>query len=160
MLTAIRGTGASNICVLDAPVWGNDIGHRTTPPTPRAFEAGMAPALLATHGNLLLSQHNYGAYDAYTAQSDYDAYVSAVQGAGLALMHGEIGAEFTGAKDQNVRGVVVSLTSRDRHVGALWWAVNFTDYYRLHSDGSDLTPENDGRGYTASGQAFVDYLKA
>lgn len=160
MLEAIRGTGAQNIAVLDAPFNGGDTGHLQS--SPRVFEPSMGPTLSRQFGQIVISQHNYGAYDAYTTQSEYDAYIDAVHDAGLAIFHGEIGAPYDGSgyAAQNTAGVKTALTGKAKGVGALWWATNFNDGYRLHADGSDLTPENASKPFTDTGNSFLDYLKS
>ena len=154
----IRNLGANNICVIDAPEAGNDIQYKKG--RKAMFDSGMATTL--THyGNILCSMHHYGSYDAWTADVDFRRYIDSMHGAGLALVFGEFGHQWTGDPwpAQHAAGVRHCTTiAKEKGCGALWWAVNFNDYFRLHSDGSDFYPENNNKGYTATGQQFVNYL--
>ena len=160
LLAAIRGTGAQNVCILDAPISGNDIGIHSSFNTPRSYQLA---AGLKHYGNIVLAQHNYGYNDVYTSQSPYVAYVNAVHGAGFPLIHGEVGATYnqSGYYAQNLAGMQMCLTyGKPLGVGSLFWANLFGDDFTMRVNKTDFLPTTAGVAYSQAGQIFYNYLRS
>lgn len=161
----VRDTGARNPIVIDAPVWGQDLG----PVTPEfdgawlAHDERMAPAINAEFGNVILSQHNYGSFDIYTDPARYAAYVDRVRAAGLPLIVGEFGARTDGVDEwplqfeHNMAAVrTVTDTYRNKGVGALWWHANHTDGWSLFRDDTSFTTHEPGTMLSEGGKIMWD----
>lgn len=159
----VRDTGARNPIVVDAQVWGQDLG----PVTPQFKGAGfttepdMAPALSREFGNVILSQHNYGSFDIYTDVDAYGAYVDRVRAAGLPLLVGEFGMRADGVEewplqtDHNRRAMyTVAEVHRTKGVGALWWHANHTDGWSLFRDDTAFFAHTPGTQLSEGGRVM------
>lgn len=159
----VRGAGARNPIVVDAPVWGQDLGAITPEFTGAryAHESDMAPALAREFGNVILSQHNYGSFDVYTDATAYGGYVDRVRAAGLPLIVGEFGMRTDGIEewplqtDHNRRAIhAVAEVHRTRGVGALWWHANHTDGWSLFRDDTAFWTHEPGTMLSEGGQVM------
>lgn len=150
---AARQNGAGNIMVVDAPCWGQDIAGSPSFPTAKfAYDPSMAPALAAVHGNLVLSQHNYGASQMYTTDQKLTTYIQTVQAAGLPLLFGEYGYTIDGSTTagsylRNLEGAqAVFNVSVQNFAGSFWWHSTHGDKYSLKNSGlsffADGAPQN------------------
>lgn len=161
----VRDTGALNPIVIDAPVWGQDLGP-ITPEFDGAWlssDKRMAPSINSEFGNVILSQHNYGSFDIYTDPVRYAAYVDRVRAAGLPLIVGEFGARTDGFDEwplqfeHNMAAVrTVADTFRSKGVGALWWHANHTDGWSLFRDDTSFTTHEPGTMLSEGGKIMWD----
>ncbi|MFT4294057.1 MAG: cellulase family glycosylhydrolase [Micropruina sp.] len=144
LASAVRGTGNANPILLGAPCWGQDLGP-TEPYFAGAkfsYQADMAPALQRKHGNVILEQHNYGAYEMYSTADKLAGYVAKVREAGLTPLIGEFGytvdrSSTAGSFAANYAGAQAVLeVARNDGVGALWWHATHGDKYSLKADGT------------------------
>lgn len=143
MLSAVRSTGAQNVAVVDAPQWGQDLG--STGPwfvgNKHGYDATMAPRLAAHYGNVVLSQHNYGAFAKYTTPAAYGKYADTVKRRGLPLVTGEAGytidkSSTAGGFQPNYDGALSAFAANPgRNVGTFVWAATHNDNYSLKNDG-------------------------
>ncbi|MFT3886596.1 MAG: cellulase family glycosylhydrolase [Arachnia sp.] len=144
LASAVRATGNLNPILLGAPCWGQDLGSIPTyfPDAKFSYDADMAPALQSTHGNVIVEQHNYGAYDMYSTADKLAGYVDNVRAAGLTPLIGEFGytidrSSTAGTFEANYAAAQAVLeVARDDGVGALWWHATHGDNYSLKADGS------------------------
>lgn len=162
MATAVRATGNPHPILIGAPCWGQDVGY-TTPyfTTARySYEPSMAPALSSRHGNLILEQHNYGAYGKYASADRLAGYLATVRGAGLTPLIGEFGytidgtstaGEFTANRDG---AEAVFEMYRQHQVGALWWHATHGDNYSLKANGGPFWDGGAGNGLSEAGRRF------
>lgn len=143
-LATIRSKGNQNIAVVDTPVWGQDLGGMPVwfPGTRHSYDASMAPRLAAHYGDVVVSQHNYGAYDAFTTEAAYTAYTKKVQGTGLALITGETGytidgSTTAGSYDLNKAAALATFAANPKNkVGTFVWNATHNDKYSVKADGS------------------------
>lgn len=142
LATTIRSQGAQNIIVVDAPGWGQDIGPSFDPNSRFAYEPSMFPALMSRFSNIVLAQHNYGAYELYTTAEKYSAYLDTLAAAGIPMVSGEFGYTYDGSstaggyKYNHLGGNVVFDVNPGRGIGILWWHATNDDHYSLKQDGS------------------------
>ena len=149
---AVRGTGAKAPILVGAPCWGQDIGH--TPPyfteAGFAYEPMMAPEIAKRYGNVILEQHNYGAYGLYSTPEKFGAYTETVRNAGLTPLVGEFGYTVTRDKSPDVYDAnyesaqTVLAIGAERDVGALWWHATHGDNYSLTASGAAFWSSTDG----------------
>jgi hypothetical protein len=140
--TAIRGQGALGPIVCDAPGWGQDAGYLAPYFTDSkyAYESDMAPTLQATHGNILISCHNYGAkHDTVTKVANW---INNTRAAGLVPIFGELGYTIDGSSTAgsyaaNHDAALLSLdAARMFGVGVLAWHGTHGDNYSLKTNGA------------------------
>jgi hypothetical protein len=162
---AVRGTG-NRAPVLVAPSgWGQDLGH-TGPyfaDAQFAYEPSMAPEVAKRHGNVILEQHNYGAFGTYSTPEKFGAYIETLRATGLTPLVGEFG--YTVSKDKSpdvydanyqAAGAVLEIAA-ERQVGALWWHATHGDNYSLMADGSAFWKSVDGNGLSDGGSRFWQF---
>jgi mannan endo-1,4-beta-mannosidase len=161
-LSLIRAQGAENIVVVDAPTWGQDLG----PVDPwfsdakYAYDATMAPALAAEHGNVVLAQHNYGGYQKYNSAAKLGDYIDRVHAAGIPLVIGEFGyttddSSTAGSYSDNRTGAdAVFAAAPNKGVGMLWWHGTHNDKYSLKNDNSPFWTGGAGANLSEAGQTF------
>lgn len=159
----VRDTGARNPIVVDAQVWGQDLGA-ITPQFKGArysYEPDMAPKIAEEFGNVILSQHNYGSFDIYTDAGEYGRYVDRVRATGLPLIVGEFGMRTDGVEesplqtDHNRRAVhAVAEVHRAKQVGVLWWHANHTDGWSLFRDDTAFFVHRPGTNLSEGGEVM------
>jgi hypothetical protein len=156
---AVRSTGNQNPILVGAPAWGQDVGH-TQPffaDTKFSYEPTMAPVLQSTHGNLILEQHNFGAYGTYATPEKLTAYLGAVRGAGLTPLIGEFGytrdgTSTAGDYQSNYDAAqAVFAVAPELKVGALWWHATHGDNYSLTTSGEAFWTGKGGQGLSDGG---------
>lgn len=137
-IAAIRGAGANNIIVIDAPRWGQDI---PTSGQKMGIEPDMVPSLVSKwNGGILYSHHHYGSNNGwYGTQYTLNKYLDRVAAAGLPLVFGEIGWERapgwnTSWSNCRNAGILTMQEAPKRGIGVLWWAGAHNDEYDLHYD--------------------------
>lgn len=158
--TIVRATGAKNPIVVDAPGWGQDVGSQQPwfVGSKFAYEADMAPALNSKHGNVILSQHNYGAYELYTTPEKFSAYVDKVRASGLSLIIGEYGytndkTSTAGVWQANKDGADAFFAiHKSKKLGGLWWHATHGDNYSLTDDGSAFFTYGSGNRLSEAGK--------
>jgi hypothetical protein len=159
LAAAVRGTGNPNPVLIGAPCWGQDTGP-TAPYFADAkfsYDATMAPVLARRYDNLVLEQHNYGAYDRYTTAPGLGAYLSRVREAGLAPLIAEFGYTVKETDSPEVyranldAAQAVVAVARDLSVGALWWHATHGDHYSLKADGGAFWKGGNRSGLSAGG---------
>jgi len=155
----VRATGNLNPVLVGAPCWGQDVA-RTEPFFSDArfsYEPTMAPALNAKHRNVILEQHNFGAYGVYASAEKLTNYIATVRAAGLTPLIGEFGytidksstaGDYVSNHDaaQAVFDVAPSL-----QLGALWWHATHGDNYALTTSGNAFYTAKDGQGLSEGG---------
>lgn len=162
---AVRETGNEAPVLLGAPGWGQDLGYTGPYFTDARFsyESTMAPVLADRYGNVILEQHNYGAYGSYSSVADFTGYVERVRAAGLTPLIGEFG--YTTARDitpdvydANYESAQAVLqVARPQHLGALWWHGTHGDGYSLLADGGPFWKGRDGAGLSDGGRRFWEF---
>ena len=144
LIGTVRATGNVNPILVGAPCWGQDVA-RTQPFFADArfsYEPTMAPALNATYANLILEQHNFGAYGQYANAEKLTAYVNTVRAAGLTPLVGEFGytidrSSTAGDYGANYDGAqAVFEVTGPLQLGALWWHATHGDHYALTTGGN------------------------
>ena len=149
---AVRGTGATAPILVGASCWGQDVGHTTPYFTDAgfAYEPMMAPEIAKRYGNVILEQHNYGAYGLYSTPEKFGAYIETVRNAGLSPLVGEFGYTVSKDKSPEVYDVnyesaqTVFAIAAERAVGALWWHATHGDNYSLTASGAAFWSSIDG----------------
>ena len=163
--SAVRGTGNASPILVGAPCWGQDVGH-TKPyfaDVRYAHEPTMAPMLNQRHGNVVLEQHNYGAYGRYSTIEKFTAYIGAVRAAGLTPLVGEFGYTVEKGQSPDVyefnREAAASVFEAVRalQVGALWWHASHGDNYSLKADGSAFWNGGNSAGLSEGGRQLWDF---
>lgn len=145
-LDIVRSYAPDNIVVFDAMVGGGDLGPQndsglqntklTTDPT-------MGPAVIRNYKNIVLSMHNYGGYDMYTAVSKYMKYVESVRTKlHVPLLIGEIGYSWDGSQADaglyinNYNGAISAFESvATTKVGVFWWHATINTPMSLKNNG-------------------------
>ncbi len=159
LASAVRNTGNVNPILLGVPCWGQDLGHM--PPyftnAKFSYDADMAPALQRAHGNVIVEQHNYGAYGMYSTADKLAAYIAKVRKAGLTPLIGEFGYTIDRSStagtfaDNYAAAQAVFGAARKDGVGALWWHATHGDKYSLKADGSAFWTGGPGHGLSDGG---------
>lgn len=155
----VRGTGNNAPILLGASCWGQDVGYSAPNFTDArfAYEPTMAPVLSQRYGNVILEQHNYGAFGLYSTPELFGAYVEKVRDAGLTPLIGEFGYTVSKDKSPNVyqsnydAAQAVFEIAGPRSVGALWWHATHGDNYSVTADGSAFWNSPDGTGLSDGG---------
>lgn len=156
---AVRGAGNQNPILIGAPAWGQDVAH-TAPffaDTKFSYEPTMAPALQSTFGNLIVEQHNFGAYGLYATPEKLTAYLDTVRGAGLTPLIGEFGytrdhSSTAGDYQSNYDAAqAVFAVAPELKVGALWWHATHGDNYSVTASGEAFWTAKGGQGLSDGG---------
>ena len=159
LAAAVRATGNTNPILIGAPGWGQDVGYRPPyfPDSKFSYEPDMAPVLQQRHGNVILEQHNYGAYGTYATADKLAGYLATVRGAGLTPLIGEFGYTFdrtstSGVFTANYDGAqAVFEIARSQRVGALWWHATHGDKYSVKANGGAFWAGGAGQGLSDGG---------
>lgn len=159
LIASVRGTGNENPVLVGAPCWGQDVAGNAPYFTEARFsyDPSMAPALAANHSNLILEQHNFGAYGMYTSAEKLTAYVEAVRAAGLTPLIGEFGYTIdksSTAGDYRANhdaAQAVFDAAPALGLGALWWHATHGDNYALTADGKAFWAGRGGQGLSEAG---------
>ena len=168
----VRATGARNIIVVDLLNYAADVGRDYAGASqPYGYHPDMVPALIARHGNIIMSQHNYGTYGKYDTEAKIRVYIARVQQESIPLIYGEVGYPIasqsayanSGSYAQERGGALNTFKAApDYGVGVLWWASNFNDNYKLVDvvQGQPLTNEfAPGATLNEAGLAFKQYVQ-
>lgn len=142
LIAPIRAAGAQAPVVVDAPGWGQDAGYLSPYFTDSkyAYEPDMAPALQQQWGNIIVSNHNYGAkWDTYAKTV---TWIESTRAAGLTPIFGEFGYTYDGtstagtyAANYDAAKATVQAAA-DYGVGALVWHGTHGDKYSMTADGT------------------------
>ncbi|MFT4217189.1 MAG: cellulase family glycosylhydrolase [Micropruina sp.] len=159
LATAVRDTGNANPILVAAPCWGQDVGYQQPyfTDTKFSYEPDMAPTISKRHGNVILEQHNYGAFGMYSSADKLAGYVAKVRDAGLTPLIGEFGytidrSSTSGNFNANYDGAqAVFETTRPLEVGALWWHGTHGDNYSLKASGAAFWDGGAGNGLSEAG---------
>ncbi|MFT3970640.1 MAG: cellulase family glycosylhydrolase [Micropruina sp.] len=165
---AVRATGNANPILIGAPGWGQDVGY--SPPyfhdSKFSYEPDMAPILQQRHGNVILEQHNYGAYGIYATADKLAGYLAKVRGAGLTPLIGEFGYTIdrtstagTFMANYAAAQAVFDLAGGDG-VGALWWHATHGDKYSVKADGSAFWVDGAGQRLSDGGSKLWKLARA
>jgi hypothetical protein len=155
---AVRGTGNRAPVLLGASCWGQDVAGAGSFAGARfCYEPSMAPSVSDRYPNVILEQHNYGAFGLYSSAEKFGRYVETVRGQGLTPLIGEFG--FTVSKNASPdiyqanydAAQAVFEIAAQRHVGALWWHATHGDNYSLMADGGAFWKGRDGAGLSEGG---------
>lgn len=136
----IRNEGATNIIMVTAQTWGQDLGTYDSASQSFTYSPRYAPYLAKTYGNIVLDQHNYGSRGAYTTPEKYTAYIDKVHAAGIPLITGEAGFSYDGSFTaagylENVNGATSAVAAGTaKGVGILWWSGTEGDKYNLKTN--------------------------
>ena len=162
---AVRGSGAKGPILVGAPCWGQDVGHTSPYFTDAgfAYEPAMAPEIAKRHGNVILEQHNYGAYGLYSTPEKFGSYIEAVRNAGITPLVGEFGYTVSKEKssdvyDDNLESArTVFGIAAERTVGALWWHATHGDHYSLTTSGAAFWSSSNGAGLSDGGTRLWEF---
>ncbi|MFT4225580.1 glycoside hydrolase family 5 protein [Micropruina sp.] len=143
LATAVRDTGNANPILVAAPCWGQDVGYNRPyfSDAKFSYEPDMAPVLSRRYDNLILEQHNYGAYAMYSDAEKLAGYLAKVRDVGLTPLIGEFGytidrSSSAGDFASNYAGAqAVFDVARQLDVGAMWWHATHGDNYSLKANG-------------------------
>lgn len=169
LIAAVRGQGNTNPVVVDAPSWGQDVGSVDPWFTGSkfAYDPTMAPALAKKYGNVILSQHNYGAYDKYNSDQKLQGYIDTVKKTGLPLVFGEYGytvdkSSTAGGFQPNYEGAMAVFNiSVKNHVGSFWWHATHGDNYSLKKSGNAFYADGgNDKNLSEAGQKLWDMAHA
>lgn len=160
LATAVRDTGNRNPILVGAPCWGQDVGYSKPQFTDAKFsyEPDMAPALSRRYGNVILEQHNWGAYGMYSTAERLSEYVARLRDAGLTPLIGEFGYTVDGTSTAgtfkaNYDGAqAVFEVARDLRLGALWWHATHGDKYSLKANGAAFWDGGADQGLSDGGR--------
>lgn len=152
---AIRGAGALAPIVCDAPGAGQDAASVWIPGARYAYDPTMAPVLNARWGDIISSNHNYGAkWDNYTKTAEWIANTRA---AGLTPIFGEFGYTIDGTttagsyqKNYDAAQAVMQAYT-DLDVGILWWHGTHGDNYSLKLNGKAFWDGGPGAALSDAG---------
>ncbi len=164
LASAVRDTGNRNPVLLGAPCWGQDVGYQKPyfADAKFAYEPTMAPVLAERYDNLILEQHNYGAYGLYSTAPKLAAYLSRVREAGLTPLIGEFGYTVSRSDSPDVYDAnrdaaqAVFAVTRQESAGALWWHATHGDHYSLKADGGAFWKGGNRAGLSEGGQRLWD----
>ncbi|ANE46586.1 hypothetical protein SY83_10220 [Paenibacillus swuensis] len=135
VIEAIRGTGATNIIVVDGGTFGQDCGYSQAGNVVDGDSAviswGQEVKSYDTTGNTIFSVHNYGCWD--WSESKLTDYVNRVHAKNLALVFGEWGAQ-TGGEHQTAAQNTVNV-SQAKKVGKMVWHWDGGDAFDLTNTG-------------------------
>jgi hypothetical protein len=123
----------------------------------------MAPAVASRYGNVILEQHNYGAYGMYSTPDKFGGYIETVRAAGLTPLVGEFGYTVSKEKSPDVYDANYSAAqtvfeiAASRNVGALWWHATHGDNYSLTASGSAFWTGRTGSGLSDGGSRLWEF---
>lgn len=164
--------GAQNIIVVDGLSFASDTGRDRSTARSDAYlrDPMMAPALIATYGNVVASMHNYGTnMRTYMSQDSIRSWVRSMRRARVPVLIGEVGyaddrtsniGDYDAERNAAHNSMAVCL---EMGVGLLWWSVNHADAYRLETlrqDRANTNPFRTGANLNAAGIDFMNYLSA
>lgn len=170
IIGSIRGTGATNIIVVDGCSWGQDRaagGDSGNTVTGNSGVLTYGPGIVADYSNILFSIHIYDQWNANSvgsAQSIIADYIDRVHAAGLALIVGEAGYEGYVASFSTFHNAfdAVMTVAPARGVGVIAWhgqgvgqgeGFTMTEWDTIAAINSTTAPTN----LSHQGQAFWDW---
>lgn len=168
---AIRNTGAKNMIITDLLYFASDSPKDFYGQViPRGYEPGRVDYLIARHGNIIASQHNYGGAGAYTTTAAARTHFQKYKDADVPFMVGEVGYPMAGVAAntgnwQYERDAAVNwcAVAPEYDIGVFWWAAAFNDAYRLEGTSANWTngitnPFRSGAVLNEAGVMFKQYL--